>query len=71
MENDKKALCPLCMRHQRLQTTDGMLFWLEWGVDGKPRLCTDTTHDGGALNVLCIEFCPLCGEMTPKQEADG
>lgn len=36
-----------------------------------PRLCTDTLHDGGGLNVLCIDFCPLCGREIEKQEALG
>ena len=61
MKSQEKRLCPLCERHQRMETTSGMLFWIEWGEDGNPRLCTDTLHDGGGLNVLCIDFCPLCG----------
>lgn len=61
MKNQEKRPCPLCERHQRMETTNGMLFWVEWGEDGNPRLCTDTLHDGGGLNVLCIDFCPLCG----------
>lgn len=61
MKNQEKRPCPLCERHQRMETTSGMLFWVEWGEDGNPRLCTDTLHNGGGLNVLCIDFCPLCG----------
>lgn len=71
MKNQEKRLCPLCERHQRMKTTSGMLFWVEWGEDGNPRLCTDTLHDGGGLNVLCIDFCPLCGREVEKQEALG
>ncbi len=69
MKNQEKRPCPLCERHQRMETTSGMLFWVEWGEDGNPRLCTDTLHDGGGLNVLCIDFCPLCGREIEKQEA--
>lgn len=71
MKSQEKRLCPLCERHQRMETTSGMLFWVEWGEDGNPRLCTDTLHDGGGLNVLCIDFCPLCGREVEKQEALG
>lgn len=71
MKNQEKRPCPLCERHQRMETTSGMLFWVEWGEDGNPRLCTDTLHDGGGLNVLCIDFCPLCGREIEKQEALG
>lgn len=71
MKNQEKRSCPLCERHQRMETTNGMLFWVEWGEDGNPRLCTDTLHDGGGLNVLCIDFCPLCGREIEKQEALG
>lgn len=71
MKSQEKRLCPLCGRHQRMETTSGMLFWVEWGEDGNPRLCTDTLHDGGGLNVLCIDFCPLCGRKVEKQEALG
>lgn len=71
MKNQEKRPCPLCERHQRMETTSGMLFWVEWGEDGNPRLCTDTLHDGGGLNVLCIDFCPLCGREMEKQEALG
>lgn len=69
MKDRHKCLCPLCGRHQRMQTTDGMNFWVEWGEDGKPRLCTDTLHSGGGLNVLCIEYCPICGREVERQEA--
>ena len=71
MKSQEKNRCPLCERHQRMETTSGMLFWVEWGEDGNPRLCTDTLHDGGGLNVLCIDFCPLCGREVEKQEALG
>ena len=71
MKNQEKRPCPLCERHQRMETTSGMLFWVEWGEDGNPRLCTATLHDGGGLNVLCIDFCPLCGREVEKQEALG
>ena len=38
MKSQEKNRCPLCERHQRMQTTSGMLFWVEWGEDGNPRL---------------------------------
>ena len=38
MKNQEKRPCPLCERHQRMETTSGMLFWVEWGEDGNPRL---------------------------------
>ena len=34
MKSQEKRLCPLCERHQRMETTSGMLFWVEWGEDG-------------------------------------
>ena len=37
MKNQEKRPCPLCERHQRMETTSGMLFWVEWGEDGNPR----------------------------------
>lgn len=30
MKSQEKSRCPLCERHQRMQTTSGMLFWVEW-----------------------------------------
>ena len=42
----KGKLCPLCERHRKMHTTDNMDFWTEWGEDGKPRLCMDSTTTG-------------------------
>ena len=65
-EQRTPRLCPLCKRHRRMETVDGMQFWIEWGGDGKPRLVTDTTG-GRILHTLCIEYCPLCGERLVVQ----
>lgn len=46
-------------------------FYAQSTRNQNPRLCTDTLHDGGGLNVLCIDFCPLCGREMEKQEALG
>lgn len=67
----RKKLCPLCERHQKMHTTDNMDFWMEWGEDGKPRLCMDSTITGGGLNVLCVNACPLCGALVGCQEAEN
>ncbi len=62
--------CPLCERHAKMHTTDGVDFWMEWGDDGKPRLFMDSTTSGGGLNALCINACPLCGGRAGLQEAE-
>lgn len=64
----QKIVCPLCYRHRKMHTTDGMDFWMEWGEDGKPRLFMDSTSRGGGMNALCVEFCPLCGALVGRQE---
>ena len=48
----------------------GTAFWLEYGEDGRPRLVMDSTARGGGLNVLCAEFCPMCGRFCGKLEAE-
>lgn len=63
MDGQKRQRCALCQRHQKLETVDGTAFWVEWGEDEKPRLCMDTRTHGGGLNVLCVNFCPLCGRF--------
>jgi len=65
-ENRTPKLCPLCQRHRRMQTVDGLQFWIEWGEDGKPRLVTDALTVGG-VHTLCVEHCPLCGEALAEQ----
>ena len=64
--------CALCERHQKMQTVDGTVFWMEYGDDDRPRLCMDSLHKGGGLNVLCIRFCPVCGReceiITDKED---
>lgn len=61
MDEKQKPMCGLCQRHQKLETVDGMAFWIEWDENGRPRLCMDSTTAGGGLNVLCVQFCPICG----------
>ena len=61
MDEKQKPVCGLCQRHQTLETVDGMAFWIEWDENGRPRLCMDSTTTGGGLNVLCVQFCPICG----------
>lgn len=63
--------CALCERHQRLETVDGTVFWMEHGDDGRPRLCLDSRHQGGGLNVLCVGFCPLCGRTCEILDEEG
>lgn len=65
-ENNKAMPCPLCMRNRRMETVDGLQFWIEWGEDGKPRLMTDALAVTG-VHTLCIAHCPLCGEALPEQ----
>ena len=67
MSNGK---CSLCERHAKMETTDGTLFWVEWGADGLPRLCMDSRGRGGGMNTLCINACPLCGSTLGRMEAD-
>ena len=55
---------------EQLETVDGTAFWLEYGEDGRPRLVMDSTARGGGLNVLCAEFCPMCGRFCGKLEAE-
>ena len=38
---------------------------------GAAGLTTALNLAGGGLNVLCIDFCPLCGREVEKQEALG
>lgn len=64
-------MCGLCQRHQKLETTDGTAFWIEWSEGGWPRLCMDSTTRGGGLNVLQVEFCPVCGRKCGKLEELG
>lgn len=67
MDDSKTAkLCPLCMRHRRMETVDGLQFWIEWGEDGKPRLMTDALAVTG-VHALCVAHCPLCGEALAEQ----
>ena len=40
------------------------------GEDGRPRLVMDSAARGGGLNVLCAEFCPMCGRFCGKLEAE-
>ena len=69
-EQKKPRLCPLCKRHRRMETVDGLQFWIEWGGDGKPRLVA--CADGRRIpHMLCIEFCPLCGERMVVQAEEG
>ena len=69
-EREEMPVCGLCQRHQKLETVDGTAFWLEYGEDGRPRLVMDSTARGGGLNVLCAEFCPMCGRFCGKLEAE-
>ena len=55
MDEKQKPVCGLCQRHQKLETVDGMAFWIEWDENGRPRLCMDSTTTGGGLNVLCVQ----------------
>lgn len=66
----KTKICPLCRRHSKMETIDGTKFWIEWGPDGMPRLCMDSTGHGGGMNTLCINACPLCGGQLGRMEAD-
>lgn len=59
MENRRR--CALCERHQRLETVDGTVFWMEYDEAERLRLCMDNRSRGGGLNVLCVRFCPICG----------
>ncbi|MDO5544875.1 MAG: hypothetical protein Q4F81_03455 [Eubacteriales bacterium] len=61
MSGENEGRCPLCQRHQRMETADGTVFWMEYGDDDRPRLCLDSRSQGGGLNVLCVRFCPICG----------
>lgn len=66
--------CALCERHQKMQTVDGTVFWMEYGDDDRLRLCMDSLHKGGGLNVLCIRFCPVCGRdciITDEEDGDN
>ena len=47
MDEKQKPVCGLCQRHQKLETVDGMAFWIEWDENGRPRLCMDSTTAGG------------------------
>ena len=69
-KREEMPVCGLCQRHQKLETVDGTAFWLEYGEDGRPRLVMDSTARGGGLNVLCAEFCPMCGRFCGKLEAE-
>lgn len=69
-KREEMPVCSLCQRHQKLETVDGTAFWLEYGEDGRPRLVMDSTARGGGLNVLCAEFCPMCGRFCGKLEAE-
>lgn len=75
MSGENRRRCALCERHQRMETMDGMAFWIEWGEDDRPRLCMDTRAQGGGLNVLCVQFCPICGRecenFTEQEEKHG
>ena len=71
MKNQEKRTCPLCERHQSMEKTSEMMYWDKRGEDSNTHNYTDTLHDGGGLNVLCIDFCPLCGREVEKQEALG
>lgn len=37
MDEKQKPVCGLCQRHQKLETVDGMAFWIEWDENGRPR----------------------------------
>ena len=63
MSKTAQPRCALCERHQRLETVDGTVFWMEYGDDDRPRLCMDSRSNGGGLNVLCVQFCPICGRI--------
>ena len=74
MTGQVRRRCALCERHQRLETVEGTVFWMEYGDDGRPRLCLDTRSQGGGLNVICVGFCPLCGracETMDEEERHG
>lgn len=64
----EKALCPLCERHSKLSTVEGVNFWIELQENGAPVLITDSTTRGGGINVVQVNFCPLCGENLIKKE---
>lgn len=75
MSGEKRGRCALCERHQRMETVDGTVFWMEYGEDERPRLCLDSRSQGGGLNVLCVRFCPICGRVcetiTFEEESHG
>ena len=35
MDEKQKPVCGLCQRHQKLETVDGMAFWIEWDENGR------------------------------------
>lgn len=74
MNGKPRKRCSLCERHQKMQTVDGTVFWMEYGGDDRLRLCMDSLHKGGGLNVLCIRFCPVCGRdciITDEEDGDN
>ena len=74
MRKENGNRCALCQRHQRLETVDGTVFWMEFDEADRPRLCMDSRSQGGGLNVLCVRFCPLCGracETMDEEERHG
>ena len=64
-----RALCPLCERHQRMETVDSLQFWIELANDGKPLLCSDKGQRNG-VHVLAVSHCPLCGRSLGVKEAE-
>lgn len=74
MNGKSRKRCSLCERNQKMQTVDGTVFWMEYGDDDRLRLCMDSLHKGGGLNVLCIRFCPVCGRdciITDEEDGDN
>ena len=64
-----RVLCPLCERHQRMETVDGLQFWIELAEDRKPLFCSDKGQRNG-VHVIAIGYCPICGRSLGIQEEE-
>lgn len=75
----KKAekLCPLCVRHRKMATVDGLSFWVEYDMEGEPLLISEA-QDMLRAHIIRISNCPMCGrglelgeEMVVEFEDEG